>query len=62
MPTWYLEQIYRYQKRVKKKGNLEDYEHQLIELCDQVMDTFYRFPYVPTISVYESVMGSPDMD
>ncbi|RHZ36276.1 AAA family ATPase [endosymbiont GvMRE of Glomus versiforme] len=62
MPTWYLEQIYRNKKRIEKKPNKDETDQARLELCETLLDAFYRSPYVPAVSVFESIMGSPDYD
>jgi len=62
MPTWYLEQIYRYKKRIEKKPSPDETDQARLEICEVLLDAFYRAPYVPPISVFEAVMGSPNYD
>ncbi|CAG8456350.1 1434_t:CDS:2 [Paraglomus occultum] len=33
MPTWYLERLYRYKKRIDKKSNKDETDQARLELC-----------------------------
>jgi len=60
MPSWYLEQLLRYKKRINKKYDKEDADYLRLEIMDTVMDAFYRPPYIPKLSIFEVQMGTPD--
>jgi len=45
MPTWYLERVYRYKKWIEKKPNPDETDQARLELCETLLDTFYRTPY-----------------
>ena len=45
MPTWYLERVYRNKKRIDKKVNKDETDQARLELCETLLDTFYRPPY-----------------
>jgi hypothetical protein len=59
MPTWYLERIYRYKKRIEKKGNKDETDQARLEICDTLLDTYYREPYWPPLNEFEKIMGTP---
>ena len=59
MPTWYLERVYRYKKRIEKKPNPDETDQARLELCETLLDTFYRTPYWPELAQFEEIMGSP---
>lgn len=60
MPTWYLESVLRYKKTIELKADKEDTDHDRIKMCDTILDSFYRPAFIPAISVYEVVMGTPE--
>ena len=45
MPTWYLERVYRYKKRIAKKPNPDETDQARLEICETLLDTYYRPPY-----------------
>jgi hypothetical protein len=59
MPTWYLERVYRYKKRIAKKPNPDETDQARLELCETLLDSFYREPYWPPLSEFEKIMGKP---
>jgi len=59
MPTWYLERLYRYKKRIQKKPNPDETDQARLELCETLLDTFYREPYWPPLEEFEKIMGTP---
>lgn len=59
MPTWYLERLYRYKKRLLKKPNPDETDQARLELCETLLDAFYREPYWPPLGEFEKVMGTP---
>jgi len=60
MPSWYLESVLRYKKTNELKDDKEDTDHDRIKICNTLLDSFYKDPYIPPISVYETIMGTPE--
>jgi len=61
MPTWYLERLSRYKKRIQKKPNPDETDQARLELCDKLLDTFYRSVYWPELPDFEKIMGEPPL-